>query len=95
MGQCAFLYDGRCSIYEARPSICRSHGLVLMTESGVSHCELNFTDELPPKEDWLSSKTADTVLSTLQIGFEKSGGESERVDLRSLWRELTSGDKKE
>ncbi|MBH47191.1 MAG: hypothetical protein CME71_03370 [Halobacteriovorax sp.] len=94
-GQCAFLLEGSCTIYDARPSICRSHGLALLTDSGVSHCELNFTEELPPKEDWLSQNTADTVLTTLQIAYEKAGYPHERVSLRLLWRELTGGDKTE
>ncbi len=76
-------------------SICRSHGLALLTDSGVSHCELNFNEELPAKEDWLSQNTADTVLSTLQIAYEKAGHSAERVSLRLLWRELTSGNNKE
>src|SRR5690606_12272526 len=70
---CAFLENGRCSIYPVRPSICRTHGLVLRHGDEISHCDLNFVEELPPKEDWLSGDTADTVLSTLQIAYERSG----------------------
>ncbi len=51
MGEkCFFLKDHQCSIYEARPIICRTHGypLLYMNEEGdqweLSHCELNFTD---------------------------------------------------
>lgn len=46
---CAFLVDNTCSIYEHRPSICRSHGLPIlnMDETGeqmeLSFCPLNFT----------------------------------------------------
>lgn len=48
--KCFFLKDHRCSIYEARPIICRTHGypLLYMNDEGdqweLSHCELNFTD---------------------------------------------------
>lgn len=90
LGHCAFLKDGKCSVYGARPSICRTHGLVLKHQEGHSHCDLNFTQGLPPTQDWLSSETADTVLSTLQIAYEKQTGDSERISLRELWRELTS-----
>lgn len=48
--QCKFLVDSKCSIYEFRPVICRTHGYPLIRlneEAGayeVSFCELNFTD---------------------------------------------------
>lgn len=89
-GQCAFLTNGRCSVYAVRPSICRSHGLVLQQDDGISHCELNFLKGLPPKQDWLGGQMADTVLSTMQIAHEKNGGRAERISLRELWRELTT-----
>lgn len=46
---CLFLVNGQCTIYESRPSICRSHGLPIlnMDEEGenweLSFCPLNFT----------------------------------------------------
>lgn len=86
---CAFLDQGHCTIYHVRPSICRTHGLVLKHGAEISHCDLNFQDELPPKGNWLSSETADTVLATLQIAYERVGGEGRRISLRELWRELT------
>jgi Fe-S-cluster containining protein len=46
-GSCPFLCLGRCGIYEARPLICRTHGLMLKGESfrepvSIS-CPYNFT----------------------------------------------------
>lgn len=47
--KCVFLKNHQCSIYYARPIICRTHGypLLYMNEAGdqweLSHCELNFT----------------------------------------------------
>ncbi|MCU4176871.1 YkgJ family cysteine cluster protein [Carboxylicivirga sp. N1Y90] len=47
--RCAFLINGQCTIYNARPIICRTHGypLINMNEAGdqweLSFCELNFT----------------------------------------------------
>lgn len=49
-GKCAYLKDHACTIYNARPIICRTHGFPLlnMNETGdqweLSFCELNFTD---------------------------------------------------
>lgn len=48
--RCAFLKAGQCSIYNARPIICRTHGypLINMNDDGdqweLSFCELNFTN---------------------------------------------------
>ncbi len=47
-GNCIFLKDHRCLIYESRPVICRTHGLPLLFandegEWELSVCELNFT----------------------------------------------------
>ena len=50
-GQCVFLADDHCSVYDSRPIICRTHGLPLlaMGDDGweLSHCELNFTGKAP------------------------------------------------
>jgi len=49
--RCALLLDGLCSIYSARPIICRTQGLPIayLDESGenleVSACPLNFADD--------------------------------------------------
>jgi Fe-S-cluster containining protein len=46
---CAFLVNGACSAYEARPVICRTYGLPSLhrneeTQAELSWCELNFTN---------------------------------------------------
>lgn len=46
---CIFLQDHKCTIYEERPVICRTHGLPLLyvsenDEWELSACELNFTE---------------------------------------------------
>ncbi len=48
-GDCVFLVDHACAIYEWRPIICRTHGLPLLYtndegEWELSACELNFTE---------------------------------------------------
>jgi hypothetical protein len=45
---CAFLVNGACSVYAARPVICRTYGLPSLhrnekAEGEISWCELNFT----------------------------------------------------
>lgn len=52
-GPCPLLEDGRCLLYAARPIICRTHGLPLLTslegKRTVDFCPLNFQglDTLP------------------------------------------------
>jgi len=50
-GECLFVVNGLCSIYESRPVICRTHGLPLLSmgeeEWELTHCELNFTGAAP------------------------------------------------
>ena len=46
---CIFLHNHRCTIYNERPVICRTHGLPLLymndnSEWELSACELNFTE---------------------------------------------------
>lgn len=45
-GACPLLHDGLCLLYEARPIICRTHGLPLLItsdgEQGVDYCPENF-----------------------------------------------------
>ncbi len=48
-GDCIFLINHVCTIYNQRPIICRTHGLPLLfmndsNEWELSACELNFTD---------------------------------------------------
>lgn len=50
-GECIFLVDGLCSIYESRPVICRTHGLPLLSmgeeQWELNYCVLNFTEAAP------------------------------------------------
>jgi Fe-S-cluster containining protein len=52
-GECVFMMEGLCSIYESRPLICRTHGLPLLYMGGdewqLSYCELNFTGSNLPE----------------------------------------------
>ena len=36
---CPFLVDGRCSVYEARPSICRAYGRMMRTADSAYYCD--------------------------------------------------------
>lgn len=98
---CSFLYDGSCSIYPARPIICRSQGLGLVLEQAqkVDHCPLNYTDKTPDKTDALNLERLNTLVSLAQMSYEDQAGnlpkqlkvEDQRValiDLKSYFIDL-------
>jgi Fe-S-cluster containining protein len=71
--RCVFLDgDGACQIYEARPLLCRTHGLALRTRQAperglkiiddVSVCALNYTTRSPTPAETLD---ADRILALL------------------------------
>jgi Fe-S-cluster containining protein len=49
------LVDQRCAVYDARPLICRSHGLGVVERAGAAAawCELNYTGAPPPRASLL------------------------------------------
>lgn len=85
-GACAFLYNDRCSIYEARPVICRTQGapLFIQSENVLDYCPLNFKDGDPPKEDWLNLERLNTLLSF----SAKNSGLEKRIRLIKFKKEL-------
>jgi len=88
-GACTFLYEGQCSIYEARPLICRTQGLPLFvaSENVLDYCPLNFKDGDPEKVDWLNLERMNTLLSFAA----KSTGREGRVRLKKLKEKLIDG----
>jgi Fe-S-cluster containining protein len=80
---CALLVDGRCSVYEERPIICRSHGLPIRIEedgeSRVDVCRLNFVGISAPAPSVL---VLDAVNAPLALIGRMWGGE--RISLAAL-----------
>lgn len=85
---CSFLYNDQCTIYEARPLICRTQGLPLYvaSENVLDYCPLNFTAGDPPKEDWLNLERMNTLLSYAAAVAKKDA----RVKLSDLKSRLLS-----
>ncbi len=81
-GACSFLYQGNCSIYEARPLICRTQGLPIFvaSENVLDYCPLNFKDGDPEKGDWLNLERMNTLLSFAA----KTSQREERIRLKKL-----------
>lgn len=87
-GACAFLYNDKCTIYEARPVICRTQGapLFLASENVLDYCPLNFESGDPEKIDWLNLERLNTMLSLAA----QTSGLGERVRLKKLKAQLLS-----
>jgi hypothetical protein len=89
---CAALDDrGRCQIYEARPVVCRSHGVpIRMREASlpvIRSCFRNFTQTEPAADCVLDQET----LSTLVLAVDRAAGHTgDRVDLAMLLREVSA-----
>ncbi|GAB4009847.1 MAG: hypothetical protein Fur0010_01300 [Bdellovibrio sp.] len=83
---CAFLYHGECSIYSARPTICRSHGIALLRNTDesikeIDACELNFSDQLPPIEDCLELDRLNTLIAVANSAMKF---DEQRLPLKKL-----------
>lgn len=87
-GACTFLYQGQCSIYEARPLICRTQGLPLFvaSENVLDYCPLNFKEGDPEKADWLNLERMNTLLSFAAKSTQREG----RIRLKKLKDKLLS-----
>lgn len=83
---CVFLVNDSCTIYEARPLICRTQGLPLFlsSENSLDYCRLNFEKGDPDKSDWLNLERMNTLLSIAA----KSIKQDERIRLLKLKKEL-------
>jgi Fe-S-cluster containining protein len=88
--RCALLVHGRCAVYEARPLICRTHGLPVAVPSAqdnakmrVDHCPLNFRDQTPPRASILALAAINEPLAVLAALWSPS---SPRIKLADLAR---------
>jgi hypothetical protein len=73
--RCALLVDGACAVYDARPLICRSHGLPIAVadpEPRVDHCPLNFTAGAPPPASVLRLDAVNQPLAVLATLWQQA-----------------------
>ena len=76
-GECNFLENGLCTIYDSRPIICRTHGLPIMFEEDGTQkadcCPLNFTeiDEGLGSEAFIDIDKINSILYTINSLFIK------------------------
>ena len=84
--RCALLVDGRCAVYEARPLICRVHGLptAVPNDDGTATldvCPLNFRTAAPPRPSILATSAINEPLAVMAEMYAPGGA---RVDLAEL-----------
>jgi hypothetical protein len=80
---------GRCQIYDARPVVCRSHGVPIRLREAslpvVRNCFRNFTHTAPAADCVLDQET----LSTLVLAVDRAAGhDGSRIDLTTLLSEF-------
>lgn len=86
--RCSLLVRGRCTVYDERPLICRSHGVPVLVEvpgepPSRSCCPLNFTDGEPPASSVLRLEALNQPL-VVMAGMYEAG--APRVALSDLAR---------
>jgi len=85
-GPCVMLdKGGQCSVYDARPLVCRTQGLPLRYVD-VAWCDLNFLNRPPKTEDVLDAERINTILAVVNRRWaqERDVDPLERVPLRTL-----------
>ena len=95
-GHCAALDPaGRCKIYDARPLVCRSHGVPIRLRRGalpvVEACYRNFTHTAPDPDCVLDQATLSaTVLALDRAEADPAISPGKRVELAGLLAELAA-----
>ncbi len=84
---CALLVDDRCTVYDARPLICRSHGLAVRVRDDagarIDVCPLNYRDAPAPAASVLELAAVEAPLSVIARMYEP---DAERIELAALAR---------
>ena len=88
--RCVFLKDGLCSIYSARPVICRTHGYPVLVDGKADFCPENFKDLNSIESDYiLDLENLNRALASINIIFQREIEEDElflkeRITLKEL-----------
>ncbi|MCU0844217.1 MAG: YkgJ family cysteine cluster protein [Spirochaetes bacterium] len=88
---CVLLQNGLCAVYEARPLICRTHGLPVYLDGAVDFCPKNFTGIRRIESPFiLGLENLNTMLGAINLEFQREHPapffQKERFDLRELFK---------
>ena len=85
---------GRCKIYDARPLVCRSHGVPIRMRQGglpvIQACHRNFRDTTPDPDCVLDQATLSATLLAVDVAEAPGGAPGDRVDLTGLLADLAA-----
>jgi hypothetical protein len=96
--QCALCVNGACIAYQARPVICRTHGVLLLLDKGktvASSCGLNFAGRDPaalPQACVLDTAAVTGNLIRLNMAFCMAAGSRELASERFTMADVLAGD---
>jgi hypothetical protein len=96
--KCALCVNGECIAYQARPVICRSHGVPLLLDKGktvASSCRLNFTGRdlaALPRGYVLDTTAVTGNLIRLNMAFCMAVGRRELASERFTMAAVLAGD---
>jgi hypothetical protein len=90
--------DGRCKIYDARPLVCRSHGVPIRLRRGalpiVEACHRNFTHTAPDPDCVLDQATLSATLFAIDAAEPRAAPAADRgsgrVELAGLLADLAA-----
>jgi uncharacterized protein len=93
--RCAALDSaGKCKVYDARPLVCRSHGVPIRLARGslpvVQSCHRNFTRTAPDPDCILDQATLSATLYAVDAAEAAPGAARARVDLAGLLADLAA-----
>ena len=89
-GRCVFLKNELCSIYSARPVICRTHGYPVLVEGKADFCPENFIDIKSINSEFiLDLENLNKALASINIIFQREIEDyelflKERITLKEL-----------
>lgn len=88
---CVLLENGLCVLYEARPLICRTHGLPVFVDGAVDFCPKNFTGLSRIESPFiLGLESLNTMLGAINLRFQREHPapffQKERFILRELFK---------
>ena len=91
---CAFLdAAGLCGIYGARPLICRTHGMLILSDEGLDHCPWNFQDlEEVDEEIVFRLENLHETLLRLNLAFLRASYPSDFAQLAGIRIEFQTAD---